>query len=115
MQAALPDRRENGWGRIVNIASTAGLIGYQYVSAYCAAKHGVVGPTRGAALENAQQGVTVYAVCQGYTETDLVVDAGSNIRRKTGMPAEPAHAMLGTRHSHRRLAQQHARPDAVDS
>src|SRR5690606_6036192 len=69
MQAALPDMQENGWGRIVNVASTAGLIGYPYVSAYCAAKHGVIGLTRAVALETARQGITVNAVCPGYTET----------------------------------------------
>jgi NAD(P)-dependent dehydrogenase (short-subunit alcohol dehydrogenase family) len=68
-----------GWGRIVNVASTAGLTGYRYVAAYCAAKHGVIGLTRALALEAGTKGVTVNAVCPGYTETDIVRDAVANI------------------------------------
>ena len=63
---------ERGFGRVVNIASTAGLKGYPYVCAYCAAKHAVVGFVRALALETAKTGVTVNAVCPGYTDTDLV-------------------------------------------
>ena len=68
-QAAMPAMLDAGWGRIVNVASTAGLKGYRYVSAYVAAKHGVIGLTRALALEVAPRGVTVNAVCPGYTET----------------------------------------------
>src|ERR1700677_852557 len=75
IQAALPDLKRRGAGaRIINVASTAGLIGYPYVSAYCAAKHGVIGLTRALALETARRNVTVNAVCPGYTETALVED-----------------------------------------
>src|SRR5690606_26590752 len=81
MQAVLPDMRAQGWGRVVNVASTAGLIGYRYVSAYCAAKHGVVGLTRAVALEVAPYGITVNAVCPGYTDTDIVQDAITQITR----------------------------------
>src|SRR5215472_5466976 len=63
IHAVLPAMLQTGWGRIVNIASTAGLKGYGYVSAYCAAKHGVVGLTRSLALEVATRGITVNAVC----------------------------------------------------
>jgi NAD(P)-dependent dehydrogenase (short-subunit alcohol dehydrogenase family) len=105
MQAALPGMLENQWGRIVNIASTAGLQGYAYVSAYCAAKHGVVGLTRAVALEVAMKGVTVNAVCPGYTETDIVHDAIQNIMHKTGMSAEQARASLAERNPQRRLIQ----------
>lgn len=103
MQAALPAMLEQGWGRIVNVASTAGLIGYAYVSAYCAAKHGVVGLTRSVALEVARKGVTVNAVCPGYTETDIVRDAVANIVGKTGMSEEQARARLAERNPQGRL------------
>jgi NAD(P)-dependent dehydrogenase (short-subunit alcohol dehydrogenase family) len=81
-------------GRIVNVASTAGLTGYAYVSAYCAAKHGVVGLTRALALELARGGVTVNAVCPGFTDTKLVQSAIDNIVAKTGRDREEAKASL---------------------
>jgi 3-hydroxybutyrate dehydrogenase len=109
MQAALPDMLEGKWGRIVNVASTAGLTGYAYVSAYCAAKHGVVGLTRALALEVARKGVTVNAVCPGYTETDIVHGAIANIVNKTGVSAEQARATLAQRNPQGRLVQ----PDEV--
>jgi NAD(P)-dependent dehydrogenase (short-subunit alcohol dehydrogenase family) len=73
-----------GFGRVVNIASTAGLKGYPYVSAYCAAKHALVGLTRSLAVETAKRGVTVNAVCPGYTDTDLVRDSIAEVAGKTG-------------------------------
>jgi|ERR671930_378284 NAD(P)-dependent dehydrogenase (short-subunit alcohol dehydrogenase family) len=71
-------------GRIVAVASTAGLKGYAYVSAYCAAKHAVVGLVRALAIETARAGVTVNAVCPGYTDTELVRDSVARIAGKTG-------------------------------
>lgn len=109
IQAALPAMLANGWGRVINVASTAGLTGYPYVSAYCAAKHGVVGLTRALALELARKGVTVNAVCPGFTETDIVRDAVDNIVRKTGRTAEQARAELAARNPQGRLVQ----PDEV--
>ena len=84
-----------GWGRIVNIASTAGLVGYGYVSAYCAAKHGLVGLTRALALEVATKGITVNAVCPGYTETDMVRERSPNSLPRPGGTPEQALAGAG--------------------
>ena len=103
MRECVPDMLAAGFGRIVNIASTAGRIGYPYVAAYCAAKHGVVGLTRAAALEYAPRGVTVNAVCPGYTDTDLVRSAVANIRDKTGRSDAEALAELVKRNPQGRL------------
>jgi 3-hydroxybutyrate dehydrogenase len=104
-QAALPGMLEAGWGRIVNLASTAGLVGYRYVSAYAAAKHGLIGLTRALALEVANKGVTVNAVCPGYTETDIVREAVANIVAKTGRSEAEARAELAAGNPQQRLVQ----------
>jgi NAD(P)-dependent dehydrogenase (short-subunit alcohol dehydrogenase family) len=113
MQAALPAMLEARWGRIVNVASTAGLTGYGYVSAYCAAKHGVVGLTRALALEVASKGVTVNAVCPGYTETDIVREAVANIVAKTGRSEQEAFNELASANPQRRMVQPEEVADAV--
>ncbi|GIW27455.1 MAG: 3-hydroxyacyl-CoA dehydrogenase [Meiothermus sp.] len=93
-QAALPGMLAAGWGRIVNIASTAGLRGYPYVSAYCAAKHGVIGLTRALALELARKNITVNAVCPGFTQTELLEASLAAIVQKTGRSPAEARAEL---------------------
>jgi 3-hydroxybutyrate dehydrogenase len=90
IQAALPEMLQKGYGRIVNIASTAGLTGYPYVAAYCAAKHGVIGLTRAIAREVATRNITVNAVCPGYTDTDLAREAAAKISAVTGRTVEEA-------------------------
>lgn len=91
------------YARIINVASTAGLVGYAYVSAYCAAKHGVIGLTRSMALEAAGSALTVNAVCPGYTETDMVSDAVRNIAAKTGRSEQDARASLSANNPQGRL------------
>ena len=93
-RAAAPGMIAAGWGRIVNVASTAGLKGYGYVSAYVAAKHGVVGLTRALAVEFARTGVTVNAVCPGYTDTPMLDAAIATIAAKTKRSGDEARASL---------------------
>jgi len=109
MTEVYPEMRARGWGRIVNIASTAALKGYAYVSAYCAAKHAVLGLTRAVALEAADSGVTVNAVCPGYTDTDIIGDAIRVLGAKTGRSAEQALAEFTRANPQGRLV----KPDEV--
>jgi NAD(P)-dependent dehydrogenase (short-subunit alcohol dehydrogenase family) len=112
--AALPDLKGHGSGaRLINIASTAGLIGYAYVSAYCAAKHGVVGLTRALALELARSGVTANAVCPGFTETPLINRAVETIVAKSGRSADAARAELAKANPQGRLVTPDEVADAV--
>src|SRR5438270_903113 len=83
-QAVLPGMLAGGFGRIINVASTAGLKGYPYVTAYCAAKHALVGLTRALAAETAKRGITVNAVCPGYTDTAMMRESIEQVAAKTG-------------------------------
>jgi 3-hydroxybutyrate dehydrogenase len=94
IRAVLDGMVARRYGRIVAIASLAGLKGYAYVSAYCAAKHAVIGLVRSVASETATTGVTVNAVCPGYTDTDMVRASAARIAAKTGRPAEEAVAAM---------------------
>jgi 3-hydroxybutyrate dehydrogenase len=103
IQAVLPSMRQRRYGRIVAVASTAGLKGYPYVSAYSAAKHAVIGLVRSLALELATTPVTVNAVCPGFTDTDLVAGSIDNIMKKTGRSHEQAVAELAKHNPQGRL------------
>ncbi|WP_298258267.1 SDR family oxidoreductase [Bradyrhizobium sp.] len=98
IQAVLPSMRSRPFGRIVVIASTAGLKGYAYVSAYAAAKHAAIGLVRSLALELAPTRITVNAVCPGFTDTDLVAGSIDTIMKKTGRDRAQAVAEL-TKHN----------------
>jgi len=109
IQAVLPDLRAAAAGRIVTIASTAGLKGYAYTAAYVASKHGVIGLTRALALELAQTSITVNAVCPGFTDTAIVADAAATISARTGRTAAAARAELARFNPQQRLV----RPEEV--
>jgi NAD(P)-dependent dehydrogenase (short-subunit alcohol dehydrogenase family) len=100
---AIADMLQLGSGRIVNIASIAGLRGAAYISAYVASKHAVIGLTRSLALEFATRNITVNAICPGYTDTDIVRDAIANIMRKTGRTESEALESLLATNPQRRL------------
>ncbi|MCE8005615.1 SDR family oxidoreductase [Aestuariivita sp.] len=104
-QAVLPDMQTAGAGRLIAIASTAGLKGYPYVAGYCAAKHGVVGLTRALSLELAQTPITVNAVCPGFVETPMLDRSIRTIVDKTGMSEDEAARSLTKSNPQRRFIQ----------
>jgi len=102
-RALLPAMLERGWGRVVNVASIAGLEGAKYISAYCAAKHAVVGFTRALAVETAGSGVTVNAVCPGYVDTPLTDTTLDNVAQRTRKSREEALQAILTHSGQPRL------------
>lgn len=94
IRALLPGMTASGWGRIINIASNAGLTGYAYTAAYCASKHAMVGLTRALAVDVASKGVTVNALCPGWVETDMARAAVDRIAEATGRSSKDSKAEL---------------------
>jgi 3-hydroxybutyrate dehydrogenase len=103
VRALAPAMIASGWGRIVNIASNAGVSGYGYTAAYCAAKHAMVGFTRALAIDLARTGVTINAVCPGWVRTQMSDDAIARIAAKTGRSIEQARASLESMSPQKRM------------
>jgi NAD(P)-dependent dehydrogenase (short-subunit alcohol dehydrogenase family) len=105
IRALAPAMVKAGWGRVVNVASNAGISGYAYTSAYCAAKHAMIGYTRALAIDLARTGVTINAVCPGWVETEMADRAVANIAKKTGKSTAEAKGTLEAMSPQRRMIQ----------
>jgi len=103
IRALVPAMVAAGWGRVVNIASNAGVSGYGYTAAYCAAKHALVGVTRALAVDLARTGVTINALCPGWVATRMSEEAVARIAEKTGRSAAEARASLESMSPQRRM------------
>lgn len=113
VQPALAAMRKQKWGRIIFVASTAGLKGYPYVAHYVAAKHGVVGLARALAAETATDGITVNAVCPGFTETSLLDRSVDRIVERTRVSGAEARKLLLAHNPQGRFVQPQEVADAV--
>ena len=102
-RAIVPSMIKAGWGRVINIASNAGVSGYGYSTAYCAAKHALVGMTRALAIDLARTNVTINALCPGWVETAMAEEAVTRIAAKTGRSADEARTSLASMSPQRRM------------
>jgi NAD(P)-dependent dehydrogenase (short-subunit alcohol dehydrogenase family) len=102
-RAFVPSMVKAGWGRVINIASNAGVSGYGYTVAYCAAKHAMVGMTRALAIDLARTGVTINAICPGWVETQMVEEAVTRIAAKTGRTEDEARTSLASMSPQKRM------------
>lgn len=102
-RALVPGMVKAGWGRIINVASNAGLTGYGYSTAYCAAKHALVGMTRALAIDLARTNVTINALCPGWVETNMAEEAVTRIANKTGRSMDEARTSLASMSPQRRM------------
>lgn len=102
-RALVPGMVKAGWGRVINIASNAGVSGYGYTAAYCAAKHAMVGFTRALAIDLARTGVTINALCPGWVETQMVEEAVTRIASKTGRSVDEARSSLASMSPQKRM------------
>ena len=103
IRAIVPGMVKAGWGRVINVASNAGLTGYGYSAAYCAAKHAMVGMTRALAIDLARTNVTINALCPGWVETAMAEEAVTRIANKTGRSIEEARTSLASMSPQRRM------------
>jgi len=103
IRALVPSMISRRWGRVINVASNAGVSGYGYSVAYCAAKHAMVGMTRALAVDLARTGVTINALCPGWVETQMAEDAVTRIAAKTGRSADEARSQLAAMSPQRRM------------